>query len=46
MRCVTLNVVCVILVLMHVGCRSVYRLRCTSEPPIAGVLVGEQMVGN
>ena len=45
MRGVTLNVVCVMAVLTQVGCRSVYRLRCTSFPPIAGVLVSEQMMG-
>ncbi len=45
MRSVTFNVMCVTLVLTQVGCRSVYRLQCTSWPPVAGVLAGEQMMG-
>jgi len=45
MRSVTLSIGCVILVLTQAGCRSVYRLRCTSWPPVAGVLAGEQMMG-
>jgi hypothetical protein len=39
------RVVCVILVVMQLGCRSVYRLHCTSSPSPAGVLAGEQMLG-
>ena len=31
--------------LAPMGCRSVYRLRCTSEPAPAGVLVGQQFLG-
>lgn len=34
-----------ILVFTQVGCRSVYRLQCTAWPPVAGVLCGEQMMG-
>lgn len=45
MRSVTVGVVCVMVVLAQVGCRSVYRLRCTSFSPVAGVLAGEQMMG-
>ena len=40
MRSVTLSIGCAILVLTQGGCRSVYRLRCTSWPPVAGVLAG------
>ena len=46
MHCVTLKAMCVRAVLTQVGCRSVYRLRRRSFPQVAGVLVGEQMVGN
>ena len=45
MHSVTLNVVCVVLVLMQLGCRSVYRLECSSFPPVAGVLIGERVMG-
>ena len=45
MRAVTLSIVCVILVLTQAGCRSVYRLQCSSFPPVAGVLVGEKLMG-
>jgi hypothetical protein len=36
---------CVILLLTQVGCRSVYRFHCTSRPFPAGVLVGQDMLG-
>jgi hypothetical protein len=36
---------CVILVLTQVGCRSVYRFHCTSRPFPAGVLIGQDMMG-
>lgn len=39
------GVVCVVLILSQVGCRSVYRFQCTSCPPEAGVVIGEEMVG-
>ena len=45
MHSVTLNAVCMILALTQVGCRSVYRLECSSFPPVAGVLIGEQVMG-
>ena len=36
---------CLVLVFMQIGCRSVYRLDCTSEPAPAGVLIGEEFLG-
>jgi hypothetical protein len=39
------GVVCVLLALSQVGCRSVYQFRCTSKPSEAGVVVREQMLG-
>lgn len=46
MRARTLRgVVCVLLALAQVGCRSVYQFRCTSNPSEAGVVVREQMLG-
>ena len=39
------GVVCVLLALSQVGCRSVYQFRCTSNPSEAGVVVREQMLG-
>lgn len=39
------GVICAILALSGLGCRSVYRFRCTSRPTGAGVLVGEQRLG-
>jgi hypothetical protein len=33
MRCATVSVVCVILVLTQAGCRGVYRFRCTTASP-------------
>lgn len=41
----TRGVVCVLLALSQVGCRSVYQFRCTSNPSEAGVVVREQMLG-
>ena len=38
-------VICVMLLLSQVGCRSVYRFRCTSNPTEAGVVVQEEMQG-
>ena len=38
-------VVCVLLTLSGLGCRSVYRFRCTSRPAGAVVLVGQEMMG-
>lgn len=45
MQHVTLSVVCAVLAIMQVGCRSVYRLRCTANPETAGVLAGGEMMG-
>lgn len=42
---ITRSVVCVMLLLSQVGCRSVYRFRCTSNPTEAGVVVREDMQG-
>ncbi|MCX5643491.1 MAG: hypothetical protein NTZ17_02225 [Phycisphaerae bacterium] len=39
------GVVCVLLALSQVGCRSVYQFRCTSNPSEVGVVVREQMLG-
>ncbi len=39
------SVICVMLVLSQVGCRSVYRFRCTCNRPVAGVVICEEMVG-
>lgn len=39
------RVLCVVLMLMQAGCQSVYRVRCTSNPSPAGVLVGGEFVG-
>ena len=39
------GVVCVLLTLSGLGCRSVYRFRCTSRPAGAVVLVGQEMMG-
>jgi hypothetical protein len=39
------EVVCVLLALSQLGCRSVYQFRCTSNPSEAGVVVREQMLG-
>ena len=39
------SIVCLLLVLSQFGCRSVYRFRCTSYPPEAGVVIAEEMVG-
>lgn len=36
---------CLVLVFMQIGCRSVYRLHCTSEPAPAGVLIGQKFLG-
>lgn len=39
------GVVCVLLALSQLGCRSVYQFRCTSKPSGAGVVVREEMLG-
>lgn len=39
------RIVCLLLILSQLGCRSVYRFRCTSYPPEAGVVIAEEMVG-
>jgi len=39
------SILCGTLMLAPMGCRSVYRLQCTSEPAPAGVLVGQQFLG-
>jgi hypothetical protein len=36
---------CLLLILSQLGCRSVYRFECTSKPSGAGVLVGQEMMG-
>jgi hypothetical protein len=41
----TWTVLCVMAALTQAGCRSVYRLQCTAWPPVAGVLCGEQVMG-
>ena len=38
------GVLCLVLI-FTTGCRSVYRFRCTSAPAPAGVLVGDEFVG-
>jgi hypothetical protein len=45
MRCMAVNVLCVVLLLAQAGCRSVYRFHFTSRPMPAGVLVGQEMLG-
>ena len=35
----------VVLILSSCGCRSEYRFRCTSNPSEAGVVVGQEMMG-
>jgi hypothetical protein len=37
--------ICVGLILMQLGCRSVYRFHCTSNPTPVGVTIAEEMVG-
>lgn len=39
------RILCLVLVLTQVGCRSVYRLHCTSDPTPAGVLAGQEFLG-
>jgi hypothetical protein len=39
------GVVCAVLILSQLGCQSVYRFRCTSNPSEAGVVIAEEMVG-
>ena len=39
------RVAIVLLILTQLGCRSVYRFRCTSNPSEAGVVIAEEMVG-
>lgn len=39
------GIVGVVLVLPGLGCQSVYRFRCTSKPSGAGVLIGQEMMG-
>jgi hypothetical protein len=39
------GILCVLLALSQVGCRSEYRFRCTSKPSEAGVVIGERMMG-
>ncbi len=39
------QIMCVVLVLGQMGCRSVYRFRCTSHPTPVGVTIEEEMVG-
>ena len=36
---------CLLLIVTQLGCQSVYRFRCTSNPTEAGVVIAEQMVG-
>jgi hypothetical protein len=44
-RAIARGVVCTLLVLPQFGCQGVYRFRCTSKPSGAGVLVGEEVLG-
>ncbi|MGE5294585.1 MAG: hypothetical protein ACM3VT_07140, partial [Solirubrobacterales bacterium] len=39
------RMMCLFLILSQLGCRSVYRFRCTSNPSEAGVVIAEEMVG-
>jgi hypothetical protein len=41
----TKRMICLFLILSQLGCRSVYRFRCTSNPSEAGVVIAEEMVG-
>lgn len=41
----TRRMTCLLLILSQLGCRSVYRFRCTSDLCEAGVVIAEEMVG-
>ncbi len=41
----TRKILCLMLVFTQIGCRSVYRIHCTSDPAPAGVLAGEEFLG-
>ncbi|MEN6425672.1 MAG: hypothetical protein ABFE13_09935 [Phycisphaerales bacterium] len=44
-RMLVRRTMCLLLIVTQLGCRSVYRFRCTSNPSEAGVVIAEQMVG-
>jgi hypothetical protein len=39
------RLICTVLILSQLGCRSVYRFHCTSDPSEAGVVIREEMMG-